>query len=305
MVLRAAVLTTLAAGAAAAKPYSHRWDTVADLMGMHGSYGNTRPSASSIAFAAEHYSTITLGGGCRRGNFTYTMEMDCLATAVEIKAADAGTLTGMYWRSDFALEIAECSGFSAEWNAHPEYRLKMDNGSYVANGDPSHGIFYIDYSNKEAAAFFAKVLVNVTKALLPSGRPVFDYLYIDGDPLLGQGFPGVSAQRSALLVQAYYNCFGDIQRQLDAAGHEQRVILNGLDEASSAAFHVGSGCAGSMFDHWSILQFLDSATGEFSFATMEQGFAMVMGPLQFRARPLPAGGARHRLLGVQLVLGLG
>jgi hypothetical protein len=157
-------------------------------------------------------------------NTSWTIEQDVLDVAAGIKAVNADTSVGMYWRSDFALELNDCSGYKAEWKAHPEYRLKMDNGTYVST---SPGVYYIDYTNPDAAAFFAKVLVNVTKAVLPTGLPVLDFVYIDGDPLRGQPYPGINAKRSAQLVAEYYKCFGDIQRQLDAAGHNQGVILNG------------------------------------------------------------------------------
>jgi hypothetical protein len=34
---------------------------------------------------------------------------------------------------DFALELSKCSGFAAEWAAHPEYRLKDDAGAVVGS----------------------------------------------------------------------------------------------------------------------------------------------------------------------------
>ena len=34
----------------------------------------------------------------------------------------------MYYRSDMALELAQCSTFSTVWNAHPEWWLKDDKG---------------------------------------------------------------------------------------------------------------------------------------------------------------------------------
>ena len=45
-----------------------------------------------------------------------------------------------------------------------------------------------------------------------------------------------------------------IQAKLDSIGKGQNLILNGLDDAEGAAEHVATGAAGSMFDHWSILQ---------------------------------------------------
>ena len=74
-----------------------------------------------------------------------------------MKAANPKVLIGMYWRSDFALELAECSSFSGEWNAHSdEWRLRNDSGAIIESKE------YIDYSNPAAREFFARVLVNVT-----------------------------------------------------------------------------------------------------------------------------------------------
>ena len=74
------------------------------------------------------------------------------------------------------MEVAECSGFASEWNAHPEYRLKNDTGGVV--GTPNH--YYYDWLNPAAADFFANVLLNVTRATLPSGKRVLDYIHCDG-----------------------------------------------------------------------------------------------------------------------------
>ena len=217
---------------------------------MHGGYGsNNRPSARSLEFAANTYAQITLAVGCST-NQTYTLEEDMLGTGAQLKTANSAVQVGMYWRADFALELAACSGFAAEWAAHPEYRLKMDNGTVLDR----QGSFYIDYTNPDAATFFAKVVVNVTRATLSSGHPVLDYVYIDGDPPSNYIFDGINAARSAQIVRGYYTTFADIQRQLDNSGRGQRVILNGMDDQDSANTHVGSGCGGAMFDHWSILQ---------------------------------------------------
>ena len=260
--------------ASAATPFVHSWDTVGDVMAMHGKYKDA-PTAADVAFVAQHYATVTTGTACSDTvNTTHTIEQSVLAVAAQIKAANPAVKMGMYWRSDFALELADCSGFAGEWAAHPEWRLRDDSGRLVG----SKGHYYIDYSNPAAAAFFARVLVNVTRAVLPSGAPVLDFVYIDGDP--GQSdttqiHPDISANRSLALVNAIYGCFGDIQRQLDAAGHGQKIILNGMDTAWSAARHVATGAAGSMFDHWSILQFVNRTDGVFNATMMDQAFALV------------------------------
>ena len=39
------------------------------------------------------------------------MEQDVLKTAALIKAANPSATLGIYWRANFALELAQCSGF--------------------------------------------------------------------------------------------------------------------------------------------------------------------------------------------------
>ena len=60
---RLLVLLCHTAGAAI---YRHSWDTVGDVMGMHGKFTSpdALPSPDAIKFAAEHYGMITTGGGC-------------------------------------------------------------------------------------------------------------------------------------------------------------------------------------------------------------------------------------------------
>jgi len=259
-----ALLVTLAT-ASAAKPYTHSWDTVGDLMGMHGSYNiNTRPSQAAIEFAAAHYAgSLTIGASCSPTQ-TYSMEQDILDVATKVKRANPAAKVGMYWRADFALELAECSDFKDEWNAHAlEYALKMDNGTAIISRHTSPPTYYIDHMNAAAKAFFVRAAMNVTRASLPNGAPVIDYIYIDGDPGVHSPFPGVSTARAEAQDAGYYTTFAMLQTAIDAEGRGQQVILNGLDDADSARSHTASGCAGSMFDHWTILQFLNVTDGAF------------------------------------------
>jgi hypothetical protein len=55
-----------------------------------------------------------------------------------------------YRRSDFALELAECSGYASEWVAHAlDFALKMDNGTALVNGRGTNH-YYIDHTNPVA-----------------------------------------------------------------------------------------------------------------------------------------------------------
>lgn len=258
-----------------ARPIPRSWDTVGDVMGMHAD--TCEATEAQIQFMAQHYRRITSANMCKRvGNAT--IEDATLVTATRLKAVNPSIRVGMYWRSDFALELAECSGFKNEWAAHPEWRLKDDAGKVIDRGG---GIYFIDYLNPDAAAFFAKVLVNVSRSLLPSGAPVLDYIYIDGDPSESvKGLrPGVGPERSEQLVRAIYSTYGDIQAQLDAAGRGQIVELNGMDGEWEAQTHVKTGAAANMFDHWTILQFLNISDGSFNKTMVDEGFQLAVSPL--------------------------
>ena len=70
--LLVAVVGLLVANAASASVFRHKWDTVADLMGMHGQGGSAIPS--SLDFAATHYPMITTAAPC-----------DASGTTIEVK----------------------------------------------------------------------------------------------------------------------------------------------------------------------------------------------------------------------------
>ena len=66
------------------------------------------------------------------------MEDATIAAGRKIKAANPEANVGMYYRSDMALELADCSPSSAAWNAHPEWWLKDDKGNYVTKNGKAH-----------------------------------------------------------------------------------------------------------------------------------------------------------------------
>ena len=276
----ALALLGVAGRTAAVQPFSHGWDTPKDMMAMHGKY-KTLPLDKDIHFVAEHYGgMITTGTGCPSEPTGDTIEESVLEVARRIKEINPRAVVGMYWRTDFALEVAQCSGYAAEWAAHPEYRLKDDNGTVC--GKPNH--YYYDWLNPAASDFFAKILLNVTLAKMPSGMPVLDYIYCDGagawNPASPKPFqPNVGLDRSHKLLNAKHAMFGRVQRQMDARGLGQALILNGMDLESTAEQFVATGVAGAMFDHWSILQFLDRQTGEFNATMVAEGFELVTSPL--------------------------
>lgn len=266
-------------------PFQHSWDTVGDVMGMHGKYKDLDVAVpqEDIEFVAKNYAFVTTGTGCNRINKsnTLTIEESVLAVAARIKAIDPSKQVGMYWRSDFILELGECSGFASEWAANAaEWTLKDDKGKPVSkSGKP-----LLDYSNPKASAFFSKVLFNVTSWKLPNGKPMLDYVYVDGDKSIENPYaPGINPDRSAKLVRDSYASFGTAQKLMDAAGDGGRVVLNGMDTLEAFQSHVGSGCAGAMFDHWSILQYIQRANhaseGLFNVTEMDEAFALATNKL--------------------------
>ena len=253
--LRAAFLLLVGHGASGASVYRHKWDTVADLMGMHGQGGTA--DGSSIDFAASHYGMITTGAPCNSSGSATTIEDGTLAVARKLKAANPAVKVGMYWRTDFVGEIARCSNFTAQLAATGNSSfLRDDNGQLVLE----HGRWVMwDYANKAGVALFARALVNVVSQTLSSGAPILDYLYLDGPDWQRQ--PNISAARNAQLQAAKMAFFADLQAQFDALpGGGRNIILNGVDTVGTAALFNPTGASGVMIDHWSILQFL--VTGE-------------------------------------------
>ena len=70
---------------ASGKIFSHGWDTVSDVMGMHGKFGSAYPTDKASAFIAGHYAGMaTIGCGCEIANVT--MEDASVKAARKIKA---------------------------------------------------------------------------------------------------------------------------------------------------------------------------------------------------------------------------
>ena len=103
---------------------------------------------------AAHYSFVTTGGGCAKTS-KMTLEDATLSVARKIKATNPKVKVGMYWRTDMALEIGDCSNFTAELKTHgTDWFLRDDNNTLIKKGKS----YLWDYTNKEGAAFFASGL---------------------------------------------------------------------------------------------------------------------------------------------------
>ena len=244
---------------------------------MHGKWsGDTLPPDESFAFVAEAYHAMaTIGTGCPSTGNT-TMEDVAIQGATRIKAQNASANVGMYYRSDFALELAKCSAHSDEWNSHPDWWLKDDKGNYINKHNSG---YMMDFSNLDCAKFFKRVYLYVLAAKLPSGKPAVDYIYMDGAGCSMDSYaPGVGPQRSAAICSGKMAFIRSLQVQLDARGLGQNLLLNGMDTDDAASQFVASGAAGAMFDHWSILQYLNRTSGDFLMDAMEQAFDLATSP---------------------------
>lgn len=65
-----------------------------------------------------------------------------------------------------------------------------------------------------------------------------------------------------------------IQAKMDSRGMGQGLVLNGMDNLPTAAAHVATGAVANMFDHWTILQFINETTGVMDATAMDDGFKM-------------------------------
>ena len=201
------------------------------------------------------------------------MEAAMLKTAAAFKEINPDLHVGMYWRTDFNLELGDCSNGAAEWKAHPEWQLRDDQGNIVL--EHGSGAMF-DYSNASFREFFTNVLLDVMKATLPSGKVTMNYLYLDGpDANPTQFAPGINPNRSAVIYSGKMSFFANLQLELDALGQDQIILLNGVDTFTTAAEFQPTGAGGVMVDHFTILQFLNSTTGEFLVGPMNDVFNLI------------------------------
>ena len=268
-----------------AEPLKHGWGTVGELIGMHGKY-NCRdepfvPPQEDVEFVATHYPMITTGPLCLdKLNQTYTERHSMIDLGTRIKEVNSSVKLGMYFHGQFGENLAKCSDFTSVWLDHPEWRLKDDKGNVLSANHKDW--YYYDFLNPDVVSFFVKMVVNVTTYKLPSGKPVLDYVYLDAFPdqrATSKYLPGIGPERSAKLVDARYACAGQVQLELDKAGFGQKVTLNSMDAAWDAQRHASSGAAISMFDHWSIIQFLNQSDGAFNEAMMDEAIQLVRSPV--------------------------
>ena len=192
----------------------------------------------------------------------------------------------MYWRIDGALEIAKtgCSNYTAELAAlGTGIFLHDDTGALI-----KHGSYQWDYTNAKGVGLLKRALVNTVNQTLPDGAPAMDYLYLDGASFFGDE-SGISVARNAVLRAAKKTWLSELQTTFDGLpGGGRNIILNGMDGADVAAGFSSTGAAGAMYDHWSILQYLQRGPkvgcggqklppanltcGEFDPVAMEGGF---------------------------------
>ena len=124
----------------------------------------------------------------------------------------------------------------------------------------------------------AHVISNVTRAIMPSsGKPAVDYIFLDGCPSHAEAtsYQGINSVRSLKIANGVYDVVSMVQKQFDAAGFEQFIMCNGMDTIWEATRHAAAGAGGSMFDHWSILQFINRDNGDFNATMMDEAISML------------------------------
>eukprot|EP00045_Choanoeca_perplexa_P015967 m.208259 g.208259 ORF g.208259 m.208259 type:complete len:459 (-) comp17131_c0_seq1:1160-2536(-) len=238
------------------EPLRHGWDTVSDMFFGHGS-SSTVLSNTSLSFLSQNYKMVTFGNCYGKSNGT--QEDGVLNAAAILKAANPTIRVLFYFKSWLASELAECSSANATWLAHPEWRLKDDYGNII---DPP----YLDVSNHDAANFWLNHLVDLAQQRLPNGDQLLDGFFIDGTVNVNTSrFKNISQARYDGLIAAKAAIIARLQGEIASAG--QFALTNGLDTMWAAEHFVAAG--GAMIDHFAILQFVNSTTGELLPAAME------------------------------------
>jgi hypothetical protein len=149
--------------------------------------------------------------------------------------------------------------------------LKDDKGNYIKEHGATH---MMDFSNQACADFFASVYLSVLDVKLASGKPLVNYIYMDGAGCSKTEYQkGIGPARSDAICSGKLGMITKLQAQLNVRGEGQNLILNGMDTPTTAELFVPTGAAGAMFDHWTILQYLNRTNGDFLVDAVDAGFS--------------------------------
>eukprot|EP00041_Stephanoeca_diplocostata_P028183 m.789701 g.789701 ORF g.789701 m.789701 type:complete len:419 (+) comp23324_c0_seq11:324-1580(+) len=240
----------------------HGWDTVADMVFMHG--GNKSViSRDALEFAASHYKMVAFSNCYGVDGGGTLQEEAALLSAQEMRKMNPDIKNVFYWKGDLYSQIKGCSTAGAEFVQHPEWILRDDHGKEAGRGeinsrDPSFREFYINH------------IVTLFKSMdaTNKSKPLLDILYLDG---LGDSSPrpvkGLSMQEAEAYHNATHEMLSELNKQLEALGKGQFVLVNGLDTTANIPWQASVG-PGSMVDHFGILQFINKSTGKWLPADM-------------------------------------
>ena len=92
-----------------------------------------------------------------------------------------------------------------------------------------------------------RVYLSVLNVKLTSGKPVIDYIYMDGAGCSKTEYQkGIGPVRSNAICSGKMAMIAKLQAQLNARGEGQNLILNGMDTPETAELFVPTGAAGAM-----------------------------------------------------------
>ena len=225
----AVLLTVGPTVAAAANAWNHDWKT-AGSMTFADFNSDTLLTDAQATDAASKFRVISLEkcSGVRSG---VTTEEAIYATAQQLKAKDPTLKVLFYLATD--QQGIQCYGMNAEFQAHPEWHLKLDNGSaIVENG---HNI--LDPTVPAAAKWWASVpLGGINGTGMYKGTKVTTLIdgvladsggYSNVGGATDVGSPGISTVRKEAISDAKRAMMGTLQKALSAANGGV-VMANGV-----------------------------------------------------------------------------
>ena len=269
--------------------YTHGWDTVGDMLFAHG--GNKSVlSDDAHAYLAKSYSMVAFAScyGSGRGT-NLTQEDAALISAKKLRALNPGIKNVFYFKSHLESQVLGCSSANATYRKNREaWVMKGDGGKPISNG--KFGFF--DVRQNAVQDWWVGHLVDLlSEADATTGKPYIDAVYVDGCPGEHTGFrvdppAGITKQEWEVYSTALYAMVARLQAALNANGHRQLAVCNGLDDAYSlqhntaqAPHHWGE-VAGAMSDHFAVYNFINKTSGAWVPApTADLLFNIVRSPL--------------------------
>jgi hypothetical protein len=190
---------------------------------------NTLLTDAQAADVVSKYKVVSLEK-CS-GILNVTTEEAIYATAKQLKAKDPTKRVLFYLATD--QQGLGCYGAHAEFMAHPEWHLKLDNGTvYLEHGDP-----IMDPTVPAAAAWWAGIpLGGINGTGKYQGTPVSQLIdgvladsggYSNVGGATDVGSPGISTVRKEAIADAKRKMMRSLQKALSAANNGI-VMANGI-----------------------------------------------------------------------------